>query len=134
MSKNAFTLQLQQFVDKAKGNAEQVVRKVGIDVLSSVVLKSPVDTGRFRANWTVGTAGIGKTTTATDKSGSATISTGTAKIMQVRLGQSIWLSNSLPYARRLEYGWSRTKAPNGMVRVTIAEWNRFVEDAVRSLE
>ena len=29
---SAFTLQLQQFADKAKDNAELVVRKVGIDI------------------------------------------------------------------------------------------------------
>ncbi len=129
---SAFTLQLQKFVDKAKGNAELVVRKVGIEVLSQVVLKSPVDTGRFRANWVVGSAGIGTTTQFVDKNGATTINRGTAKIMEIKLGESIWLSNSLPYARRLEYGWSK-QAPSGMVRTTIAEWNSYIAKAVGEL-
>lgn len=129
---SAFTLQLQQFADKAKDNAELVVRKVGIDIYSQIIMKSPVDTGRFRANWVVGSSAIGTTTTATDPGGAKTIAAGSQKIMKVQLGQSIWLSNSLPYARRLEYGWSQ-QAPSGMVRLTIAEWNRYIENAVRSL-
>lgn len=128
----AFTLQLQRFVDRAKANAELVVRKAGIEIYSQVVLKSPVDTGRFRANWLIGIGAVGTTTEATDKSGSSTIARGTQQILQVQLGQSIWISNSLPYARRLEYGYSR-QAPTGMVRTTIAEWNRFLEQAARGM-
>lgn len=128
-----FTLQLQEFVKKAGGNAEQVVRKVGIEITGSVIMKSPVDTGRFRANWVVGQGAIGQTTAATDQSGANTINKATAKIMQFKLGETIWLTNSLPYARRLEYGWS-DQAPQGMVRLTIAEWQGYIAKAVKELK
>lgn len=127
-----FTLQLQAFVDKARGNAEQVVRKVGIEMLRSVVLKSPVDTGRFRANWVVDFSGRGGLVPGVDKSGVRAISTGTNEILRFQLGGVLWMMNSLPYARRLEYGWSQ-QAPGGMVRITVAEFQGFIDQAVKAL-
>lgn len=38
----SFSLDLKAFADKAKGNVEQVVKKVSIDLLSAVVDRSPV--------------------------------------------------------------------------------------------
>ena len=49
-----------------------------------------------------------------------------------RAGQTIFITNSLPYAYRLEYdGWSR-QAPAGMVRVTVVEFAQRFERAVRA--
>ena len=48
-----FALQLAEFAKKAGGNADLVVKKVAIDLLARVVMRSPVDTGRFRSNWAV---------------------------------------------------------------------------------
>jgi hypothetical protein len=36
-------------------------------------------------------------------------------------GQKIFLTNALPYAIRLENGWSKTQAPQGMVKLSLAE-------------
>jgi hypothetical protein len=36
-------------------------------------------------------------------------------------GQTIFITNSLPYAQRLEYGWSK-QAPLGVVRITAVEF------------
>lgn len=42
-------------------------------------------------------------------------------------GQAVlWISNNLPYAVRLEYGWSK-QAPSGMVRVTLLELGAIVQ-------
>ena len=104
---DAFTLQLSKFADQAKANIDQVVRKFAIDVTTSVVMKSPVATGRFRANWafSVGTIN-GATTTQTDKSGAPTIGRIAAQVPEQASGKVLYISNSLPYAQRLEYGWS----------------------------
>lgn len=37
------------------------------------------------------------------------------------------LTNNLPYAERLEYGWSN-QAPQGMVRVNVARFNTLLEE------
>ncbi len=110
-------------IEKAKIKHDLFVKKLTIDLLTRIVLKSPVDTGRFRANWVVGNAAINRSTSeATDKSGSSTITSGTYEINSINInGQTIYVTNSLPYAYRLEYdGWSQ-QAPAGMVRLSIIE-------------
>jgi hypothetical protein len=49
MSLGNFELDIQRFVDKANGNINLVVRKVALDLFTRVIMKSPVDTGRFGA-------------------------------------------------------------------------------------
>lgn len=44
-------------------------------------------------------------------------------------GKLAYIANPLPYARRVEYGWS-TQAPQGMVRISVAEFQRIVRKAV----
>lgn len=117
-----FALDLSRLVKKAKGQTETVVRKVMLEAFQRVVLKSPVDTGRFRGNWIVGLGSYSTSTTdATDPGGAATIRRITSDVMGARIdGRPIYLTNSLPYAHRLEYGYS-AQAPSGMVRLTLTE-------------
>lgn len=99
----------------------QVTRKAGIDTLSGVVLKTPVDTGRARANWNVSLdVPDTSTTDATDKSGRRTITEGEETIASAGSFPVIWLTNNLPYIGVLEDGSSQ-QAPNGMASVTAAE-------------
>lgn len=99
------------------------VRKVALTALRSVVFKSPVDTGRFRGNWmvSVGSSSV-EVLDVTDTTGGATISRGLAELATLKVNpyQHVYLTNNLPYAIRLEYGWSG-QAPRGMLRVTVAE-------------
>lgn len=145
-----FALAIGDFVTKAKAQPEQVVRKVGVDIASSLVMKSPVGDptnwkskappgyvgGRFRANWNVAFGRIDPLTTpSTDKSGAKT--TDRIRIQlngwNVESGD-IFLTNSLPYAIPLEYGHSQAQAPQGMVRLTVGEWNGFVARAVQEAD
>lgn len=117
-----FSLDLSRLVEKAKGRTELVVKKVMLEAFERVVMKSPVDTGRFRANWV---ASIGEysrvVSESTDQDGSKTTGDINAAVSAMQLrGQTIYLTNSLPYATRLEYGYSK-QAPIGMVRTTLAE-------------
>lgn len=74
---------------------------------------SPVDTGRFRANWRLGVGEI-DTTTTTDTTSLPLV------IPQYTLGQTLYLTESLPYAIALEHGHSR-QAPSGVAAVTALE-------------
>lgn len=113
----SFALDLSKACEKAKGQTELVARKVMLDLFSRVIMKSPVDTGRFRANWNVGYGSADKTTSnATDNS----LGRVTKEISTAKIGGSIYLSNSLPYSIRLENGWSG-QAPAGMVRLSLVE-------------
>jgi hypothetical protein len=126
---SSFTLDIQRFVDKAKGNVDLVVRKIAFDMFRRVVIKSPVDTGRFKSNWQVAIGSIpAGTLELNDKTGAATISQVTAATLGFKAGEVIYLVNNLAYARALEYGHSK-QAPAGMVRVTIAEYNAVANKA-----
>jgi hypothetical protein len=122
----SFGLQLARFVEKAKTNTDVVIRKVAVEMLDRIVDRTPVDTGRARANWqtTIGSPAMSPTG-AEDKSGSSAKAAGGAVIASFNIGQTVWLSNALPYAGRLEYG-SSLQAPAGMVRVTVAEFQGLV--------
>lgn len=127
-----FELSIARFVEKAKANADLVVRKIALDIFSRVIQKSPVDTGRFKSNWLVAVGSIPEgTTVAIDVT--AAVTRVEAVTLGAKAGDIIYLVNNLPYARRLEYGHSK-QAPAGMVRVTIAEYNSVVAKAVSEVD
>ena len=118
---------IQQFNKKAKERGRELVRRMAQNSFSEIILMSPVDTGRFRGNWLagIGTYPVG-TTEEVDPSGQATIEKASAVVATFEVGQNIHLVNNLPYAHRLEYGWS-SKAPGGMVRLTAKKWQAFAD-------
>lgn len=126
MSAGTFEIDIARFVAKAKGNVDLVVRKISLDIFKRVIIKSPVDTGRFRGNWQVQIGSIpAGTLELEDKSGTATVAKVTAETLGLKAGEIIYLVNNLPYARRLEYGYSK-QAPSGMVRITLQEFPQIV--------
>jgi hypothetical protein len=40
-----------------------------------------------------------------------------------------YITNNLPYAERLEYGWSG-QAPSGMIRLSLAEFEQVLREEV----
>jgi len=133
MALGQFELDIARFVEKAKGNVDLVVRRVSLDIFRRVVMKSPVDTGRFKGNWQCAIGSIPPgTLKVNDKSGSATLARITAETLRMQAGQTIYLVNNLEYARPLEYGWSK-QAPAGMVRLTLREFRGAVATAARSV-
>lgn len=130
---STFELQLAAFAEKAGKNADAVIKKVSIDIMAKVVKRSPVDTGRFRGNWvmSIGSPDITQKE-VTDISGDSTISRESSKLANFNIGPSVYIMNSLPYAIRLENGYSQ-QAPIGMVKVTIAEFQNLVENAVKEV-
>lgn len=97
-------------------NMVQVLTLLMAETDARLKMKSPVDTGRFRASWTIG---IGQLDTSVAPV-AGNVATPEPRIPAVSLGSTIYHANSLPYARRLEYGYS-TQAPAGMVRLTAQE-------------
>lgn len=126
-----FSDDLERFTKKALTRAETIHRKVGIEVASAVIRKTPVDTGRARANWLPSLGYSRDDTKETfDKSGQVAVGAATQTFSGAKLEQTLWLSNNLPYIQRLETGYSK-QAPAGMVAVTIAEWQGIVGRVVK---
>lgn len=129
----SFARDLATLVEKTKADIDTVHRKVCLDLHRSLVMKSPVDTGRFRGNWQIGVGAVNPTKdSAVDPSGEAAIGRVEGALQSVKVGGVIFLTNSLPYAQPLEYGHSK-QAPGGMVRVTVVEYEQYLAKAVRSL-
>lgn len=153
----SFTLDISRFVAKANMRSDAVVRRIAYDVFSRVIMRTPVDTGRARANWLTGVGAMPVSTTdATDKgsvrsdgNGSSTAKEAMAATLKGFVpGTSVFLANNLPYIGVLEYGGypnpavSGTKtsggfsiqAPAGMVGVTMAEVERIYTEATESVK
>ena len=89
--------------------------------------------GRFRANWQVGIGLMDTTTTEdTDAGGGKTLQRLSGEARRARAGNVVVISNSLPYAQRLENGWSK-QAPSGMVRLTIADLPGLMAQHLRAI-
>lgn len=130
----SFTVDLTRFIEKTKGNADKVVRETTIMLAQSVVVKTPVDTGRARGNWVFGAGSPDISTTEnTDKSGAKTISKMVGQIGRTGAGGVTYITNSLPYIERLENGWS-DKAPNGMIGLTVREFQDYVNQAAAKVK
>lgn len=123
---DTFAADVKKFSDKAKLAMPTVVRMIAMEVYGRIIKRTPVDTGRARANWmlSLGNPDLA-TTESTDKTGQTTLASGLSQVAKYTDG-SIWITNNLPYIKRLENGWSK-QAPNGMVRLTIAEFSSVVK-------
>lgn len=124
-----FTIDITKFVRRTKLDVSQAIRKIAQDISKSVILNTPVDTGRARGNWVVGVGDINKDqTNRLDKQGNQTVGDVTSTIAKIdwSVADRIYITNTLPYILRLEYGSSK-QAPNGMVRSTLAAFQSIVK-------
>lgn len=99
----------------------QFQKKLVLEALKRIVMKTPVDTGRARGNWQVTIAEPSELQLKdTDVDGSKVLAAGAAAIADLPPYQVVWISNNLDYIEALEDGHSK-QAPKGMVALTIAE-------------
>lgn len=122
-----WTIPIDTLVKNAKADVETVVRRVTLEIFTNVVRRSPVKSGRFRANWNVsfGTPNYA-TTESTQKARGMEEAKRSATLP---VGGTVYISNALPYATRLENGWSR-QAPYGMVRLAVTQFDSAVKKAL----
>jgi hypothetical protein len=102
------------------GGVRDAVIYLATEALARVTEKSPFDLGTFQNNWliSIGAPNDGTTMTLGEfgaMSAGALASYATATGFPV-----LYLQNNLPYALRLENGWSR-QAPAGVLAMTVAE-------------
>lgn len=123
------------WIKAAQSGLEDAVEMMLMDVHKALVMGSPVDTGRFRANWqiTFNTYPL-HSLNAYDKQGQDTIAEGQAVVSGMfRRGgaiTSVHFSNLLIYANALEYGHSK-QAPSGVVGIVAVRLRSFMADAIR---
>ena len=118
----SFTLDLTRFGKKTEQQISQIVRKICLDLFTIIVTRSPVDTGRFRANNSINLNTLPSDSTfEMDKNGGLTINRGNASLGAYKLGDTIFLYNNVEYAMYLEFGPHSKQAPSGVYRVSVQE-------------
>jgi len=94
-------------------------KKIAIDVLRGVTLKTPVDTGRARGNWILSVGGFSTSPVdINDVTGQGAISAGIGGLSGLRPFQVVFITNNVDYILVLE-GGSSSQAPAGMVSLTL---------------
>lgn len=106
------------FADVVQEQVAQRVRVIAMAMLNEIVLRSPVDTGRFRGNNIVSVGSPVYTNTANvDPTGAETINRGLSAMSGLEPFTQVFIQNNLPYAVPLEDGHSK-QAPAGIYAVS----------------
>ncbi len=124
-----FDRQLKKFEKVVETNSNSFLRKVLGLCFNGVTFRSPVDEGRFRAEWRVR---LNQPDLSTDDEGAVSVvvagspptSSELAKLIgptrRIKPGDYAWITNNLPYADFLERGGS-DQAPDGVAQKTVDE-------------
>ncbi|MCP1608717.1 hypothetical protein J2848_000353 [Azospirillum lipoferum] len=115
-----------KFSNKAVNSADQVVQQVATEIGGRLVKRTPVEEGEARGGWNASINGYSAAGTGRlDPGGGATMEQIAAVAATAKVGDTIFITNSVPHIIPLEHGWS-DRAPNGMVSVTAREAPRIV--------
>ncbi|QZI68673.1 HK97 gp10 family phage protein [Pseudomonas protegens] len=106
------------FANVVEDNIKTRVRVIAMAMLGEIVLRSPVDTGRFRGNNIVSIGSpVYAESAAFDKNGGGTLASGLSSLNGLEPFTQVFIQNNLPYAQRLEDGHSK-QAPAGIYGVS----------------
>jgi hypothetical protein len=129
----AFEKQIAKFLKVVDKTGTKGIRSVSLQALKMVMQKSPVDFGTFRGNWNVGLNTINSTfqtgfqaEPAFGGFDNSAFWRGNSVVAGLKLGDMINISNSLPYANRLEYT-NYSAQGTAMVRRTIIEITQWLK-------
>ena len=138
-----WSIPLDKLAEKAQLDLELTARRATLNVFTAVKFHSPVDTGRLRANFNVSQGAVD--TTVTNSTDASRMDREINKVMTLPIGGVTYLSNSLSYARTIEYGeypnppknpTGKTaggysiQAPQGFMRISALEFNDYVKRAI----
>lgn len=94
---------------------------------------TPVKTGFARASWYLDRAGTMPPSETVDPTGAATLAAGGEKILAAMYGDPFFFTNGAEYFIYLEYGSSQGQAPQGIVRILIANAQALVDSVVQEM-
>lgn len=133
-----FDRDLTDFAKRLDVNVVTVVKKIGFDLFGRIVKRTPVDTGRARASWTIAinqpdrsVADEGTHPSMITAPEAAAASQATGALTDLKPYEPVWISNNLPYIEALEKGHS-DQAPAGMVALSIAETDTEIDTILRA--
>ena len=139
MPASNFTATIAAWSAKTAAQLDDGGRRVVYEILRRVIERSPIGdpewpehSGQLKGNWEVSSDAptYSYDITLLDENGDETLLRGYQVIDAIRFDKNyhIFIANHVPYAVSIEYGSSPGKAPEGMVRVTLAEFAQIVNE------
>lgn len=126
----SFSSDIEKIAKKLNQSVESTVRATALELFGSIIDGTPVLTGRAKGNWQ--TSINEPITSIVDRTGE------TESIAELKdvaggsiAGKILWLSNNLPYIRRLEFDGHSSQAPAGMVRINVSRIESIVSNAAK---
>lgn len=126
----SFSSDIEKIAKKLNLSIESTVRATALELFGSIIVGTPVLTGRAKGNWQTSiNEPITSIVDRTDETESI------AELEDVAggsiAGKILWLSNNLPYIRRLEFDGHSSQAPAGMVRINVSRIESIVSNAAK---
>lgn len=124
MSNSQFVIDMSKAIEEAKDNAVETVKGAILGLVSNIVSKTPVETGQLSKSWNVA---LDKTDLTLHTPQSEDAVSRAIKVMDKfdMKTKQVVISNNQPYAYNIEFkGKSKIKAPQGMLRLSIIEFDQ----------
>lgn len=127
MAANGWSFPPTAFADLVDEQVSTRVRTISLALLNEIIERSPVDSGRFRGSHIVSIGDpVYTVTTELDPSGGSTLSRGSSALSGLEPYTQVFIQTNLPYAERLENGWSH-QAPGGLYELSFISVSEVVK-------
>lgn len=129
----SFSREIKLFNKKALRKTLLVAIDTFVEMFRSIIYSTPVLDAYLKGAWRCShdapDTGYYKTP---DKTGTRTVATVIDQVEKLTLDSTMFLTNNLPYATRIEFeGHSSVKAPQGMVRINVDRVHGNIEKAIK---
>lgn len=138
----SFSGDLEKFRKKVSSDTRHVFRASALELFSAVTFTTPVDKGVLRNNWFATVPSAGSTELPVsgefsrisgDITGAEVIEQIKRELRKIKLDSTVFFTNNLAYAERIEFDGHSAQAPEGMVRVNALRWENIVDNNVRKV-
>ena len=125
--------QFDQINLKYKGKLIEVARAASFRTGQNVVKDTPVDKGMLINNWLTGLGAIDMNERGASMAGADSVMALKFKSDDLVAGQTLYFTNPMPYAPRIEYEGYSDKAPQGMLVKNTDRWQATVAQVAREI-
>jgi len=136
-----FTVNIDAFVQKAKGRAQLFASEFVQDIGEQVIEATPVKTGFLRASWyaSINAQDVVSGPSSPKSGGALAASLGFVGGAEFKLGDMFYMNNGATYAMRVEFGFVGTdalgrkynQAPRSFVRSTLDRAASIAEETAQ---
>ncbi len=132
-----FAASLMEIAIYTEASIDKVIRKACIDLYTSIIERTAIDTGRAKMNWHIdvehGDELVDHPDGFSANEIAERINQNIADFSVSILGDQVTIYNNLKYIEYLENGSSQ-QAPNGMVVLSLAEFEQHFNNAIRQFK